>query len=338
MQITCCSQIALLLLLLTGIENSSSQRVTEILLAQNSFSNVETGLACGRPKVSSPRIVGGEKANEGEWPWQVSIRNNRLHTCGGSLISSQWVVTAAHCFEGPLVPEEFRVHLGEYELPKPLPSMVSSGVSKIIVHPYYAGDGLSADIALLQLEKPVDFSRTILPICLPGAVDPEPFPAGMSCWVTGWGNLYPEAPFVTRTLQELKVPILGVEDCDRMYHNNTFSDSEDVPEGYRLIHKDMICAGYPEGKKDSCQGDSGGPLACKLNGTWFLAGVVSFGFSCSEANRPGVYTRITSYIDWIQEAMAQNSKTVSGAHLPRANSVLFLFLLLFLMALTNSVS
>nr|XP_056720268.1 serine protease 33-like [Euleptes europaea] len=266
--------------------------------------------ACGRPKVSSPWIVGRENAAEGKWPWQVSIRKNRVHICGGSLISSQWVVTAAHCFEGPLVPDEYRVHLGEYEFSKPLPSMVSSGISKIIVHPYYAGKGLSADIALLQLEEPVRFSRTILPICLPGTLDLDPFPAGMSCWVTGWGHLYERAPFLTRTLQEVEVPILGVEDCDRMYHDNTFSYT--VPEGYRLIHEDMICTGYPEGKKNVCQGDSGGPLACKQNGTWFLAGVVSFGLFCEQANRPNIHTRITSYMDWIQH-------TRSGAHLPCAN-------------------
>ncbi|XP_061444113.1 serine protease 33-like [Rhineura floridana] len=309
-----CSQLVLLLLLLRGAENTSAQKV------------------CGQPKVHSPRIVGGQKAEEGEWPWQVSIRENRLHVCGGSLISSHWVVTAAHCFEGPLNPLRYRIHLGEYELPKPARTMVSSAVSQIIVHPYYAGDGLSADIALVRLEEPVNISRTILPVCLPNASDPDPFPVGMSCWVTGWGNLYPDASFLTRTLQELEVPIIDVDECDKMYHNDSTADTdtEIVPTGYRLIYNDMICAGYAEGKKDSCQGDSGGPLACKLNDTWFLAGVVSFGLSCSLPNRPGVYTRVTSYMDWIQHAMAKNTPSSGGIHLSSASPALLLVFFLFL--------
>ncbi|KAJ7313848.1 hypothetical protein JRQ81_005598 [Phrynocephalus forsythii] len=306
--------LLLLFLFLRGAENSPAQ------------------IACGRPKVHSARIVGGKKAEEGEWPWQVSIREHRLHVCGGSLISSQWVLTAAHCFDGPLNPFMYRVHLGEYELPKPAKTMVSSAISRIVVYPYYAGDGLSGDIALVQLKEPVNFSRTILPVCLPTFSDPDPFPAGTSCWVTGWGNLYPDAPFLTRTLQELEVPIIDVDECDQMYHNDSYSDSEaeTVPKGYRLIYEDMICAGFPEGKKDSCQGDSGGPLACKQNDTWFLAGVVSFGLSCSEPNRPGVYTRVTSYLDWIQQTIVKSrASSASGTHLLNADfSSPLIFLLL----------
>uniref|UniRef100_A0A8C5SH11 Peptidase S1 domain-containing protein n=1 Tax=Laticauda laticaudata TaxID=8630 RepID=A0A8C5SH11_LATLA len=281
---------------------------------------------CGQPKVHSSRIVGGKRAEEGEWPWQVSIRENRLHVCGGIA-------------DLPLVASKYRVHLGEYELPKPASTMVSSAISLIVVHPYYAGVGLSADIVLLKLEEPVIFSRTILPICLSTVGDPEPFPVGMMCWVTGWGDLYPDGDtlpptsFVTRTLQKLEVPILDVDKCDEMYHNDSSSsdiDTEVLPKDYKLIYDDMICAGYPEGKKDSCQGDSGGPLACKLNGTWFLAGIVSFGVGCSEPNRPGVYTRVTSYMDWIQHTIEKNS--ISSDGVPHASGIPVIFVLIFLLS------
>ncbi|XP_066486199.1 serine protease 27-like [Tiliqua scincoides] len=313
----CCSQIGLLLLLLAGAESSLSPK------------------GCGRPKMHSPRIVGGSRSVEAEWPWQISLRENRLHICGGSLISSQWVVTAAHCFEGPLDPEQYKVNLGEYELPNPAPSMVSSDISKIIVHPHYAGDGLSADIALVQLEEPVTFSRTILPICLPSSLDTDPSPVGMACWVTGWGRSYSEASFLSRTLRKVEVPIIDVDECDTMYHNDSDSETETLPGGYRLIYNDMICAGFAEGKKDSCQGDSGGPLACKHNGTWFLAGVVSFGLGCSEPNRPGVYTRVASYTDWIQHTIAENEAIHDSAYLLMSSSVPLLLPLLvsFLRAL-----
>ncbi|XP_053117453.1 serine protease 30-like [Hemicordylus capensis] len=203
--------------------------------------------------------------------------------------------------------------------------MVSSAVSQIILHPYYAGAGLSGDIALMRLKKPVSFSRSISPICLPSASGPEPFPVGMKCWITGWGHAFPKAPLIARTLREVEVPILDGDECDQMLHNNT-SDTTNSTS----VHDDMICAGYQEGQKDSCQGDSGGPLACNQNNTWFLAGVVSFGLGCGEPNQPGVYTRVTSYMDWIQRTMAENN----GTHLSRASGVTFLLLHL-LLGLTN---
>ncbi|KAJ6654373.1 hypothetical protein lerEdw1_006966 [Lerista edwardsae] len=320
MRNSCCSQIVLLLsVLLRGAENSAVQE------------------ACGQPKLSSPRVAGGQNSEAGEWPWQVSIRVNGRHLCGGSLISPEWVVTAAHCFsEAPIAPL-YRVHLGEHDLPKPAPTMVSSAISRIIMHPYFAGAGLSADIALVRLAKPVPFSRTILPICLPATSDPDPFPVGMKCWATGWGKAFPNAPLIARTLQEVEVPILGNDECDQMLHmhNKTSLDSilkrPIIPEGYRLIYEDMVCAGYQEGKKDVCHGDSGGPLACKKNDTWLLAGVVSFGLECARPFRPGVYTRVTSFMPWIQRTMEQNADSSGSAPFLRASSASFSVLLLLIL-------
>ncbi|XP_060137223.1 serine protease 27 [Zootoca vivipara] len=222
----CSSQIVLLLVLLRGTNKNSAQQ------------------DCGQPEVKhTARLIGWQEADEGEWPWTVSIRRNRLHVCGGSLISSQWVVTAAHCFEGPLNVREYRVNLGEYELSAPTAAMFSANVSQIIVHPFYAGIGLSADIALVQLANKVVFSKMILPVCLPNIFEPLVFYEGMLCWIAGWGVPFKGVSHVTRTLQKVEVLLLETEECNAIYHN--ISNDKTIPKSYRFIYDDMICAWYP---------------------------------------------------------------------------------------------
>uniref|UniRef100_A0A6I8P1F0 Peptidase S1 domain-containing protein n=1 Tax=Ornithorhynchus anatinus TaxID=9258 RepID=A0A6I8P1F0_ORNAN len=240
-----------------------------------------SGFQCGRPQ--PVRIVGGQEAEEGQWPWQVSLHfwtGKWTHICGGSLINHEWV-RAGHIW-GSDGKGRKQVHLSIF---------TQALVKQIIIHPQYEETKVdsSADIALLQLTTPVPYSHTILPICLLN--QDVQLPSGARCWVTGWGATVSggEGP-ISDILQEVEVPLIDRETCDAFYHLGT-----DIPISQKRIQEDMICAGFPHGQKDSCQGDSGGPLVCNSNGIWMQAGVVSWGEGCAKPNRPGVYANAPYY-------------------------------------------
>ncbi|XP_061447603.1 serine protease 33-like [Rhineura floridana] len=254
--------------------------------------------ACGQP-VNSPRIVGGQPASDGSWPWQVSILLHRYPICGGSLIAEQWVLSAAHCFfPGMQLVSQYDILLGAHQLLNLSSHVEEFRVERIFLHPNYNGQpDSSGDIALLKLRSPVNFTNYILPICLPKSstqLSPE-----ADCWVTGWGDIQNGVPLPTPlTLQELHVPLISREACNKLFNSVQVNDLSKDP-----IKQDMFCAGYREGGKDSCQGDSGGPLVCKLKGGWTQAGIVSWGIGCAQRNLPGVYTSVPFYDNWIQARM-----------------------------------
>lgn len=262
-------------------------------------------LVCGRatvkPRDSSTRIVGGFQATPHSFPWTVSIQQLDSHRCGATLLPStasdrsQYVLSAAHCFYG-LNNVDLTVKIGAHDLNKNEERAVIRNVKKIIVHPNYDEDTVANDISLIQLEEPVMFSETIQPICLPKSN--EVFKAKTICIAAGWGA-ESEGGSSSGKLMQVELPIIDFKECNgkKYFYNGT------------LKEKEMICAGYlKEGGKDACQGDSGGPLITKQKDAYVLPGVVSFGEGCARKGAPGIYTRVSNYITWINQMM----KTMSA--------------------------
>ncbi|CAL8248740.1 unnamed protein product [Lota lota] len=250
----------------------------------------EKGCDCGIRPYKQSRIVGGQNAELGEWPWQVSLHfMARGHVCGASIISDRWLLSAAHCFKTSS-PENhltanWKAFSGLQDQAKQAGAAVRT-LKSIITHPSYNPMTYDYDIAVLELSEPLKFSNTIQPVCLPART--HVFPPGLPCWVTGWGTLREGAQKISQQLQKAEVKIINDTVCNV------------VTEGQ--LTSRMLCSGFLSGGVDACQGDSGGPLVCfEDNAKWYQVGIVSWGEGCARRNKPGVYSRVTKLRDWISE-------------------------------------
>ncbi|EIJ42100.1 secreted trypsin-like serine protease [Beggiatoa alba B18LD] len=240
------------------------------------------------------RVIGGSTAAMGQYPWMVLItyKNDKLFSCGGTLIASDWVLTAAHCTHDENTKISYKasdltVAIAENNLTVTAIAQVQRPIRQIILSPQYNFDSLfpQADFALLQLQTPM---TTVTPVHLVDAytlLDE----VGMVATVVGWGqptqNSYPS---YSEVLKQANVPIISTDICNE-------------PRSYNGYIKDfMLCAGYAQGGIDACVGDSGGGLVINTATGWQQLGIVSFGNGCAQPNYYGIYTRIASYLSFIQ--------------------------------------
>ena len=249
------------------------------------------GAAHAQQEIKPPgrRIVGGEAASIKLHPWQVALQLKGGFACGGSIIRDRWILTAAHCFDRSSNQKDWRVkaavtdHSVEGKW---------NDIERVVVHKGYDPNAYTYenDIALIKV-RALPAGGKVIPL----ASDTTNLAVGQPLEVTGWGETSFGGTSPT-TLMKVTVPYVGAAAC-----NAPKSNAGKVKDG-------MLCAGYPEGRKDACRGDSGGPLVWRTRDGPVLVGVVSWGQRCAEELKFGVYTRVTAYRDWIDRVIATDGK------------------------------
>ncbi|XP_043277368.1 trypsin-1-like [Venturia canescens] len=225
------------------------------------------------------RIVNGQDAQEGEFPYQVSLQTMRsFHFCGGSVLNKNYVLTAAHCVHGKS-PSEIKVIAGTTDLEDP---QATHYAVKITVHAEYnKHDSWVNDIALIKVDTDFHYSKTVANVVLP--IQGFSVPEDSIATVTGWGRLGQGGQSPT-VLQRADILIASQQYCSKVYSNSGLN-----------IYSTHICARDPNVETGACNGDSGGPLT--VDGQ--LAGIVSWSRGCALTKYPTVYTRVAEYVDWI---------------------------------------
>jgi len=276
--------------------NSSESSISSTTpTTTNNTSNSTNGCKCGVKKGS--RIVGGTETTVNEYPWMTAIvsASGESQFCGGTLIASQWVLTAAHCMfkdsqgQNPQTAAEIKALLGEHNLAstgeETIPRKLVT-VTQIINHASYDATSSNYDIALLKLSEKVDLN-VYTPACLAKSADNF---EGKNAWVYGWGTTSFGGASAD-SLMEVEVPVVSNSVCTAAMGNG--------------ITDQMLCAGG-QLNKDGCQGDSGGPLTVDSNGQHVLIGDVSFGDGCGQAGKYGVYGDVANLRTWVDEQMTNN--------------------------------
>ncbi len=288
------------------------------------------GLERLKPTAIQERIVGGEEALEGAWPWQVYIQIPALKdgqkmtgSCGGSVIAPRWVLSAAHCFvHSDAEPDKSRptevveglrhTHPGTDQQAE---FLAAHEISEIIPHPGYDPNRFENDIALLHMRE----NAHVASVALLLAPDVDLEAPGTHAIVTGWGKmqddaatpqpLKPEQIWPDRLMQ-VELPLVDIAQCSAANHQSSSVTG--------VIDQRNLCAGFPEGGRAACFGDSGGPMVASRDGKSFKQiGVVSWLVgSCGLAGYPAVYTRVSAFAPWIKSVVGRDLDVADAAPPP----------------------
>ncbi|XP_023020102.1 trypsin [Leptinotarsa decemlineata] len=232
------------------------------------------------------RVIGGEEPPVGAAPWQIDLRQDGKHICGGALIGARLVLSAAHCYN-----DDLTAVAGAHGPPGSSPHEQLLKIEKFVPHPDFRKLGhYSHDLAVLLVSSPgFKMNSLVAPACF----SQESPPSGTWCEVSGWGADDPnDLDSYSSVLKIAAVPIISLDKCrqDSIYGGR-----------HQQILDSMMCAGHLKGGIDACFGDSGGPLVCDRGGRMELAGITSWGDGCAKKNKPGVYTRVSSFLPWIND-------------------------------------
>ncbi|MEA3469171.1 MAG: serine protease [Thermodesulfobacteriota bacterium] len=287
-----------------GVANAGEQYLMETDVSKNETIHIDKE---NRP--GSIKIWGGTDSKIGDWPWMTALLRSRepdiyyAQFCGGALIGSSWVLTAAHCAYGQS-PNDIEVAIGAYDLSGSSINRIQ--VKSIHIHPQYNDTYLQNDIALLEINQSP--SQPAVPIFAGESLEGvPPSMLGEMTTAIGWGMADGYSyPYYPEKLRQVDLPVVASSYCNNIY-------------GSPYLLSSQICAGYYEGK-DTCVGDSGGPIVSKVDNTWIHVGLVSAGVPCDQYDGwYAIYTRTSSYIDFIKQYVPDVSvhpKTSTGMAMP----------------------
>jgi len=264
------------------VEKVSEKKPLELKKGSKSFADI-----CGLENPSQEKIVGGHEAGENQWPWQVALFIDDAWFCGGSLISDEYVMTAAHCADGA---SYFNILAGAHDVrASSEPHRVEITSYEGFTHPNWDPNTLENDIALVRLPEKIEFNDYIRPACLPPAEDESNGYVGQLTTPVGWGKNADSAGGITPKLQMVEdLPVIDNPTCDQTYG---------------IIYDGIMCIDSSNGK-GVCNGDSGGSLNMRQEeeeNKWTQVGVASFVSSSGcESGDPHGFTRVAYFGQWIE--------------------------------------